>query len=386
MKDRPKLLLFVSVDWFFCSHFLDRAVAAAREGFNVVVVTHVTEHREKIEAAGLKVIHLALDRKSVNPFLALATLFTLWKILRRERPSIVHNVALKPIILGSLAARLMGKAPLVNAVVGGGFIFSSNGLVARSLRFPIGLALKLLLNPRKSCVVFENSDDLKSFVSLGYVDASDAVLIRGAGVDLARYSQNDIAADVPLIVLPARLLWDKGIGEFVDAARLLKQDGVAARFVVVGGPDPGNRATIDEETLCRWRDEAVVEFWGFRSDMPAVLAKAAVVCLPSYREGLPKALLEGMAAGLPCVATDVPGCREAVVDGSNGILVPPRDHRSLANTLRKMIEDVQMRLMMGSAGRSLAKAEFSSELVSLQTLSIYENLLANPQDVSTHPE
>ena len=196
MKDRPKLLLFVSVDWFFCSHFLDRAVAAARDGFEVVVVTHVTEHREKIETAGLKVIHLALDRKSVNPFLALVALFRLWKILRRERPSIVHNVALKPIILGSLAARLTGRVPIVNAVVGGGFIFSSNGLVARSLRFPIGVALKLLLNPSKSRVVFENSHDLKSFVSLGYVDSRDAVLIRGAGVDLARYSQNDIAADI----------------------------------------------------------------------------------------------------------------------------------------------------------------------------------------------
>lgn len=375
MKDRPKLLLFVSVDWFFCSHFLERAVAAAREGFDVVVVTHVTEHREKIEAAGLKVIHLALDRKSVNPFIALVGLFRLWKILRRERPSIVHNVALKPIILGSLAAMLMGRVPIVNAVVGGGFIFSSNGLVARSLRFPVGLALKLLLNPRKSRVVFENSDDLKSFVRLGYVDARDAVLIRGAGVDMARYTQNDVAADIPLIVLPARLLWDKGIGEFVEAARLLKRNGVTARFVVVGGSDPGNRASIDEETLRRWREEAVVEFWGFRRDMPAVLAKAAVVCLPSYREGLPKALLEGMAAGLPCVTTDVPGCREAVSDGFNGLLIPPRDHHSLAAALRTLVGDVQMRVAMGANGHSMASNAFSSGLITEFTLEVYRDLL-----------
>lgn len=375
MKDRPKLLLFVSVDWFFWSHFLDRAVAAARDGFDVVVVTHVTEHREKIEAAGLKVIHLTLDRKSVNPFLAFVALFRLWKILRRERPSIVHNVALKPIILGSLAARLMGRVPIVNAVVGGGFIFSSNGLVARSIRFPIGLALKLLLNPPMSRVVFENSDDLKSFVSLGYVHPRDAVLIRGAGVDLARYTQNDVAAGIPLIVLPARLLWDKGIGEFVDAARLLKRDRVIARFVVVGGPDPDNRASIDGETLAKWREEAVVEFWGFRSDMPAVLAKASVVCLPSYREGLPKALLDGMAAGLPCVTTDVPGCREAVVDGVNGILVAPRDHVALAQALRTLILDVKQRKSMGILGYSIAKKEFHNTLIQEKTSAVYRQLL-----------
>jgi glycosyltransferase involved in cell wall biosynthesis len=375
MKDRPKLLLFVSVDWFFCSHFLDRAVAAARDGFEVVVVTHVTEHREKIETAGLKVIHLALDRKSVNPFLALVALFRLWKILQRERPSIVHNVALKPIILGSLAARLTGRVPIVNAVVGGGFIFSSSGLIARSLRFPIGLALRLLLNPSNSRVVFENSDDLKSFVSLGYVNSRDAVLIRGAGVDMARYTQNDVAAATPLVVLPARLLWDKGIGEFVDAARFLKRDGVTARFVVVGGPDPGNRASINEQTLARWREEDVVELWGFMSDMPAVLAKSAVVCLPSYREGLPKALLEGMAAGLPCVTTDVPGCREAVVDGFNGLLVPARDHVALAHALKSLILDVKQRILMGKQGYSLAKNEFHSALIQEKTVGIYRQLL-----------
>ncbi|MGE8106571.1 glycosyltransferase family 4 protein [Allorhizobium sp. NPDC080224] len=375
MKDRPKLLLFVSVDWFFCSHFLDRAVAAAREGFDVVVVTHVAEHREKIEAAGLKVIHLALDRKSVNPLLALVALFRLCKILRHERPSIVHNVALKPIILGSLATRLTGRVPIVNAVVGGGFIFSSNGLVARLLRFPIGLALKLLLNPSKSRVVFENKDDLKSFVSLGYVRSREAVLIRGAGVDMARYTQNEVAADIPLIVLPARLLWDKGIGEFVDAARLLKRDGVTARFVVVGGLDPGNRASIDEETLRRWREEALVEFWGFRSDMPAVLAKAAVVCLPSYREGLPKALLEGMAAGLPCVTTDVPGCREAVSDGVNGILVSPRDMPSLASALHRLIVDQATRQVMGTRGRAMAAQQFSTEIVQIETVKLYRSLV-----------
>lgn len=375
MNGRPKLLLFVSVDWFFCSHFADRAIAAARDGFDVVVVTNVTEHRKKIEAAGLKVIHLALDRKSLNPFFTFAALVKLRRILWAERPDIVHNVALKPIVLGTLAALLHGRSLVVNAVVGGGFIFTYQGPFAPLLRNSIGLVLGFLLNPRHSRVVFENRDDLQDFVKMGYVKIQEAVLIRGAGVDLQKYTIGDVAAPIPLIILPARLLWDKGVGEFVEAAKLLINNGVRARFAVVGGPDNGNRAAIDEMTLDQWKQEGLVEFWGFRSDMEAVLAQASIMCLPSYREGLPKALLEGMAAGLPCVTTDVPGCREAVIDGFNGVLVAPRDHVSLAEALRTIIDDVQARVIMGANGRSMATAEFSTELVTQRTLAVYHELL-----------
>ena len=377
MNGRPKILLFVSVDWFFCSHFADRALAATRDGFDVVVVTNITEHRRRIETAGLKVIHLALDRKSINPFSTVATFVKLWRIVRAERPDIIHNVALKPIVLGTMAALLHRPSLIVNAVVGGGFIFTYRGLFAPLFRRSIGLVLRFLLNPAHSCVVFENRDDLRDFTNLRYVKSHDAVLIRGAGVDLQKYAIGDVAAPIPLVILPARLLWDKGIGEFVEAAKLLINDGVPARFAVVGGPDIGNRAAIDEMTLDRWKQEGLVEFWGFRSDMEAVLAQASIMCLPSYREGLPKALLEGMAAGLPCITTDVPGCREAVIDGFNGFLIPPRDHISLAKVLRTMINDAQARAVMGMNGRSMAAAEFSTELVAERTLALYRHLLSS---------
>lgn len=371
---RPKLLYFVSVDWFFCSHFLSRAVAARDAGYEVIVLTHVAESGGRIEAAGLRPIPLKIDRRSLSPVAGLLTFLRVWRVFREEKPMLVHQVALKPILLGSLAARLCGISRVVNAVVGGGYLFSSETHTAKCLRSMLGLALKWLLNPRGSRVVFENPDDLADFVREGCVRQEDAVLIRGAGVESGKYPPASVVSSTPLVLLAARLLWDKGIGEFIDAARQLRQAGVEARFVVAGGTDLGNRASIDKATLEAWRNEGVVEFWGFRTDMPEVMAQASIACLPSYREGLPKVLLEAMAAGLPCVSTDVPGCREAVRHRDNGLLVAPRDARALAHALATLIKDVEMRVRMGRRGRERVEAEFSSGRVILQTLALYEDV------------
>jgi glycosyltransferase involved in cell wall biosynthesis len=180
-----------------------------------------------------------------------------------------------------------------------------------------------------------------------------------------------------LVVVTARLLWDKGLGEFVAAARLLRAQGIQARFALVGDLDPGNRASIDPAVLDEWKAEGVVELWGFRRDMPRVLGEADIVCLPSYREGLPKSLLEAMAAGLPCVTTDVPGCREAVRNGENGWLVPPRDPQALARALKLLIENPDLRYRMGKRGRDMVLTEFDSPIICQQTLQVYEGMLAS---------
>jgi len=324
---------------------------------------------------GLRVIGLDIDRKSLSPLSALKTILNLVVILRKERPDILHQVAIKPILLGSLAARLVGVKYIVNAVVGGGYAFTSESRSMRILRRLLKIAMKILLNPPNSKVVFENKDDLLSFVDAGLVREEAAELIRGAGVNTAKYSVKTIIKNVPVVVVPARLLWDKGLAEFVDAARILKGRCINARYVIVGSEDPSNRASIPQHILDHWRSEAVVELWGFRADMPKVLAEADIVCLPSYREGLPKALLEGMAAGLPCVTTDVPGCREAVIDGKNGLLVLPKDPQSLADALLKLIVSPELRLQMGKRGREMAMNEFSSSIVCNQTLRVYEEIL-----------
>ncbi len=371
-----KLLFFVAVDWFFCSHFMERAKAAKEAGYDVAVLTHVYRHGLAIEQAGLRLIPLQIDRRSLNPFLALKTLLQIVNVLRDEMPDILHQVALKPILLGGLAARIVGAGALVNAVVGGGYVFTSQGPIMRMLRPLIKVALRVLLNPIGSKVIFENQDDLSVFVSAGQVRAQDAVLIKGAGVDTNLFQFPPVRGSPPLILVTARLLWDKGVGEFVEAARLLRRQGIAARFALVGDVDPGNRASIDTSVLEAWKAEGVVELWGFRQDVPEVLAQADIACLPSYREGLPKALLEAMAAGLPCIATDVPGCREAIRHEHNGLLVPPRNHMALAEALRRLIDDPALRQVMGQRGRVMVIDEFSSAIICSQTLKVYEGLLA----------
>lgn len=355
---------------------MERAKAAQEAGYEVAVLTHVDHHGAAIEEAGLRLIPLSIDRRSLNPLLALKTLHQLLRVLRKEKPDLLHQVALKPILLGGLAARIIGIKRVVNAVVGGGYAFTSQVSLMRALRPFIKLALRMLLNPPGSKVVFENQDDLSAFVLAGHVRAQDAILIKGAGVDANLFQPRPVRDSPPLVLVTARLLWDKGIGEFVAAARLLRRQGISARFALVGDVDPGNRACIDTSIIDAWKAEGVVELWGFRQDMPKVLAEADIACLPSYREGLPKALLEAMAAGLPCVATDVPGCREAVRHAHNGLLVPPRNHEALAEALRQLIENPDLRQEMGQRGIAMVITEFSSPIICGQTLEVYESLRA----------
>lgn len=372
-----KLIFFVTADWFFCSHFIDRAISAREAGYDVAVITQISEkHQSIIESAGIRVIPLSIDRKSLNPFSALVTLWRVMQILQKEKPDILHQVALKPILIGGLAAKMARVNHIVNAVVGGGYALTSSSMLMRLLRPIIRLGLKLLLNPQGSRVIFENSDDLSTFVQEGWLRAEDAVLIRGAGVNESLFQSPPKNNTLPLIAMPSRLLWDKGVGEFVQAARMLRDSNVKARFVLVGHPDPGNRASIDPVVLEKWKEEGIVEFWGFRQDMPRVLNETDIVCLPSYREGLPKVLLEAMAASLPCVTTDVPGCREAVQDQENGLLVPPRDAEALAQALHKLIQNQEMRVQMGRNGRFKVLNDFSSSIICKKNLEVYEKLMS----------
>lgn len=373
---KSKLLFFVTVDWFFCSHFLERAKAAKEAGYEVAVLCSVHKHQAVVELSGIRIIPLSIDRRSLNPFLSLLTLFRVIYVYRREKPDIVHQIALKPILLGGLAAMITRVPNVVNAIVGCGYLFISQKMSIRAIRACVLCALSFILKRPQSHVVFENSDDMNGFIKDGLVDPKAVSLIRGAGVNPLNYQHGIPGASSPMVVLTARLLWDKGVSEFVEAARLLHGQGVQARFVVVGNSDEGNRASIGSDTLGAWQTEGIVEFLGFRTDVPYLLEQASIACLPSYREGLPKALLEAMAAGLPCVTTDVPGCREAVTHGDNGLLVPAGDAIALAKALNILIQDVSLRQRMGQRGRERIEREFSSEIIIGQTLALYEDILA----------
>jgi glycosyltransferase involved in cell wall biosynthesis len=369
-----KILFFITEDWFFCSHFIERAVAARDAGNEVVVLTHVGESANAIRVAGIRVIPLQIQRRSFNLLREALVIYAVWKAYRKERPGLVHQVALKPILYGTLAARFSGVKAIVNAPVGMGFVFSSRTFLARALRPIVQLALRSLLNPPGSKVVFENSDDIEWAVSSHLVRRDSATLIRGAGVNLQQFVPIAKPVGVPLIMLSARMLWDKGIKEFVEAASIIKERGTQARFVLVGGVDTGNPTSIPEAQLQLWVNEGLVEWWGHKKEMSVVLSQADIACLPSYREGLPKSLLEAAASGLPIVTTNVPGCREVVEDGVEGLLVPACDADALAEALAKLIADPVLRARMGAAARARAEAEFGMEAIIDQTLKLYREI------------
>jgi len=369
-----RLLYLVTEDWYFCSHRLPLAVAAREGGYDVLVATRVADHGDRIRAAGLQLIPLGLSRRGQNPVRELGSVAEIVGVYRRVRPDLVHHVALKPVLYGSLAARLTRVPTVVNALAGLGYVFSSGDLQAKAMRPFVRAAYHLLLDGRNRRLVVQNPDDRDLFARSGLVDAERIRLIHGSGVDPTCFQPTPEPAGPPLVVLPARMLRDKGVHEFVAAARLLRQQGIAARFALVGDPDPENPAAIDEVRLRQWEAEGVVEYWGWRDDMAAVFAECHLVCLPSYREGLPKALIEAAASGRAIVTCDVPGCREVVDDGDNGLLVPPRDSAALAAALHRLIVDPALRERMGDRGRARAVAEFSIQRVIADTLAVYREL------------
>jgi len=304
-----------------------------------VVATRLGDYKKVIEESDIRAVPLeCMRRSSLNLFRELAAFIELFFILRRERPDLVHLVALKPVIYGSLAAKLVGVPSRVNALGGLGFIFSSNRLLARLLR-PILLGLfRFFFNDPHSRLILQNQDDLILVTERARVDQRGVRLIRSAGVDLDQYITLDIPSGLPLVMLASRMLWDKGVGEFVEAARALQAQGIHARFVLVGEPDAENPSSVSKAQLHEWNESGVVEWWGFRKDMPNILSQASVVCLPTYYgEGVPKVLIEAMACGRPIVTTDMPGCRDLVQSGRNGFLVSPKDTVGLAKSLAALV-------------------------------------------------
>jgi glycosyltransferase involved in cell wall biosynthesis len=321
-------------------------------------------------------VPLRLDRHGHNPWRELAALREIIGIYRRLRPDLAHHVAIKPVLYGSVAARLAGTPLVVNAIAGLGYVTSSNDLRARLLRPAIAAAYRLLVNRNGSRLIVQNPDDVEALTQRHIIDRERVTLIRGSGVDTQQFSPTMAQKGPCLVVVAARLVRDKGVVEFVEAARLLRARGVNARFALVGEPDPSHPAQIAAGELERWRGEGVIEYWGWREDMREVYRQAHLVCLPSYREGLPKALIEAAACGLAIVTCDVPGCREVVRDGDNGLLVPPRTVEPLAQALGRLIGDADLRARMGMRSRERAVAEFSIERVVADTLALYRAALS----------
>jgi len=367
----PKLLFVVTEDWYFISHRLPLAVAAKAAGFDVVVAAREGPQAYLIHEAGIRLIPFELSRRGGNP---ITEVVALWHLYRSERPNIVHHVALKPVMFGTIAAWLARVPAQVNAITGLGWLFSSSNTSARLIRPVLRRVLARLLAQRNALTIVQNPEDL-DFLEHSGLPVKHLRLIRGAGVDIKIFHVASLPPEPVCIMMVSRMLWSKGVGEFVEAAQHLTELGFKARFVLVGDPDPANPAAVPDSVLRGWHGKNGVEWWGRRGDIPEILRTAHIACLPSYREGLPKSLLEAAACGLPIVTTDTPGCREVVADGLNGLLVPVGDSKALANALGKLIRDADMRQKMGEQSRLRAITEYSLEAVINETLEIYQEVL-----------
>lgn len=372
---RPITLLFtVNEARFLVSHRWPLVQEALRRDMRVSVVCGVDSGEEELRDLGITVHTIALTRSDFKPLQELQTYRALCRLYRTLQPDIVHHVTIKPVIYGTRAAYASGVPAVVNAVPGMGFVFTRRGNFAAIRRAFVNQLYRSALRHPKMRVIFQNSEDMRGFLAHGIVQREDAVLIRGSGVDLTQYPVSEPPSGMVRFILVGRMLTHKGVREYVNAARIVKSEYPEWEFQLVGDVDPGNPTSLPREQLLRWQTEGVVAWLGYRKDVPALVRNANVVCLPSYREGLPKSLLEASAAGRPMITTNVPGCREVVRDGVNGLLVPSRDPIALATAMRQLGQNEAARLRMGGAARERAEALYSIEDVVRHTFLVYEQL------------
>jgi len=372
-----KVLLFANTDWYLYNFRLGLALELKRRGVEVVLVSPAGPYGARLLERGLRWIPAPLQRRSLGPLRELKVVTWLWRLLRQERPDLVHGFTIKCAVYASIAARLAGVPARVSAVTGMGYVFTSNDVRARLLRPLVRGLMRVALGGPRLRLVLQNSDDVALFKRSHLMDPQGIRLIPSSGVDLSRFTEcADAAQHGPLrVLLAARMLWDKGIAEYVDAARRLKAAGRSIRFQLAGAVDEGNPASVPRATLEAWVAEGAIEWFGHVEDMPDLFAHADVAVLPSYREGCPKSLIEAAACALPLVTTDVPGCHDVVRHDTNGLLVPPRDAQALALAIARLDDDRALAHRLGAAAREHALAEYDERAVIARTLAVYRELL-----------
>ena len=370
-----KILLFANTDWYLYN-FRNRLARELRsQGHEVILLSPPGNFQDLLREDGFQWRPFQLSRQGINPLNEIWSLWQLIRIYREVRPDIVHHFTVKPVIYGSLAAHILGIEYIINSITGLGHLFIDTGIVTRILRGISKLLYQISL--RGTQVIFEIPEDRDIFIRNRLLRADQAHLIMGTGVDVEKFRPTTKNHIVPVVLFSSRMLATKGLPEFIDATRILKQKGLEARFAIAGATDPGNPASISEEQIEIWKQSSLVEWWGWQHDMPSTLSQADIFCLPSYREGVPNALIEACACGIPIVTTDVPGCRDVVTHGLNGLLVPLMNSSALADALETLLVNADLRHSMAIAGRQIAVNKFSLAKVNTETLAIYKQILAS---------
>jgi glycosyltransferase involved in cell wall biosynthesis len=371
----PRILFVVSDERSFWTHRAGLARDLRDRGYEVAVVAaQEPGYPPPRGSSGVRIIPVRLKRGSMNPAHELGTVAALMRIYRQEKPDLIYHANTKPLLYGSLAARAVGVPAVVNVVTGLGLAFRLRG---------VPLAYRLALSGPCITTVFQNPDDMSLFLSRRMVRAGASFLIRGAGVDTSRFVPTPEPEGISTVLFASRLIWSKGVGELVAAARRLRGKGARFRLVLAGAPDAESADRVPTDELHRWIADGTVEWLGLRDDMERVMAQSTIVTLPSYfPEGVPKALLEAGASARPMVTTDTPGCREVVQHGVNGMLVQPRNESALAEALEVLLADGSLRRTMGAAAREIAVQDFDERLINGKVIQLFERILRKKSGLS----
>ena len=379
MKKNKKILILVNYLSFFVSHRLPIAEALLAKGFEVFIGYGELRGADPklLEQRGFKVDFIPMQPGGLNLLKDLKTLYYIWVFFKRVEPDIVHLITIKPYLYGGIISRLCGVRGLITAVSGLGTLFVNKDLKSKLIRLLLYPIYKLAFNHLNQKVIVQNKDDLKVLVNWGVLNLSKVKLLKGSGVKLENFTNLDEPGGTPTVCFAARLLRDKGVYEYVSAVRLLKERGIKAQFLLAGDLDINNPTGLKLDDLNKLKGEGYVKIIGYQKDIPTLYAKSHIICLPSYREGFPKSLIEAAAASRAVVTTDVPGCRDAIIPNKTGLLVPVKDSQKLADALQWFIENPKKRIAMGKAGRKFAEKEFQIEKIILNHLDIYQDLISN---------
>ncbi|WP_231731466.1 glycosyltransferase family 4 protein [Colwellia sp. TT2012] len=370
-----KLLFIVNVDWFFISHRLPIALAAMENGYEVHLTCGITDRKSELEKLGIIVHPLSISRSGTSLLKEIKVLKEMNAVVKKVLPDVVHLVTIKAAIYGGLVTRFKNIKVRVVSISGLGFVFIDEGIKARILRFLVTKLYRIALKSSNTKVIFQNKNDKNIFVNNKIIRPNQSLIVRGSGVDLETYKYLAEPSGEKIIMFLARLLKDKGLVEFFEAAITLKKSGFKGKFVLVGDIDLHNPNSITQNELTNYIDSGAVEHWGFSNNVAEIISKAHIMVLPSYREGLPKSLIEAAACGRAVITTDVPGCRDAITPHKTGVLIPIKSSAAIVTAVLDLCEHEVKRKEMGKAGRALAESQFDINDVITTHLNLYKGVL-----------
>lgn len=372
--------IVINIDKFFLTNRKEQAQAMVENGYEVHIVAQNTGYGEEIRNLGFIFHELPSQRFGLNPLKEVKALFFFRRLYKQYKPEIIHHLGLKPILMGSIASLSINNKYVFNTYTGLGYVFIVDTFKTAVIRNMLLTVFYFLYKRKDIIAIFQNTTDFKLFKQRKIVSDRNGFVIKGCGVDINEFRFAPAETkEVINVLLPGKLLRSKGVYEFVDAARILKKEwGQKVDFVLCGGVDHGHPSEISENEVDQWVNEGVVKWPGHQSNMQAVLKDADIIVLPSFREGLPKSLLEAGAIGRPMVTYDVAGCNEVVREGVNGLIVPPHQPAKLAIAIRTLIGDSSLRLEMGRKAREITEKEFAVDVLVEQNLQLYRKIKEHP--------